>query len=146
MSKKIKKKIHEKYSKKLLKKIAGDRFISSGESVKVNYEGPVTARIDGVIHDCCAIEIESRVAKQVRGSLLDLLEHPLSKKLLILIPAHMNNPENTAKHCEDIFKKYKKKQQVTKVILLKGTGRNPRCYADKDKKKIKDALRALGCL
>jgi GMP synthase-like glutamine amidotransferase len=140
MSKKIKKHIHEKYGKKLLKEIAEDHFISRGQSVKANYEGSVSARIDGVIYDC-AIEIESRVAKQIRGALLDLLEHKFSKKLLILIPAHINNKEGTVKHCEYILNRYKKEGQNTRVVLLEGTGHNEEPVSDI--KKIKKALRAL---
>ena len=101
----MKSQIHDKYGKKLLREIVGFRFIDKGRLVEVDYGGGITSRIDGVIDDC-AIEIESRVAKQVRGALLDLLEHPYPKKLLILIPKHMNNPEATAKHCEYILNKY----------------------------------------
>jgi|Deesub1362A_J573_1020465.scaffolds.fasta_scaffold09271_2 hypothetical protein len=135
--------IHHNYGKKLLRQIVGDRFISSGDAVRVRYKG-CSASIDGVINNCCAIEIESRVAKQVRGALLDLLEHPLPKKLLILVPAHMYNPEATVEHCKYILGKYKKEGQITKVILLEGIGNNPKESVDKEK--IKDALKELGCL
>jgi len=141
---------HDNYGKELLKKVAGCQFKSKGKSVKVCYSGYVSASIDGVINNCCAIEIESRVDKQVRGALLDLLEHPLSKKLLILIPAHMRDPQATAKHCEYILGKYtknleKKGQKITtKVILLDGTGKNRKESTDKEK--IKKALMELGCL
>jgi hypothetical protein len=136
--------IHDNYGKELLRQIVGDRFISSGDAVKAYYNGRISASIDGVINNCCAIEIESRVAKQVRGALLDLLEHPLPKKLLILVPVHMYNPEATVEHCKYILGKYKKEGQITKVILLEGTGNNPKESVDKEK--IKDALKELGCL
>jgi hypothetical protein len=136
--------IHDNYGKELLRQIAGALFISSGDSVKVRYGGGVSASVDGIIDHCCAIEIESRVAKQIRGALLDLLEHPLSRKLLIIIPAHMYNPANTAKHCEYILEKYKRQGQVTRVILLRGTGNNPK--QTEDKERIRTALTDLECL
>ena len=136
--------IHDNYGKELLMEIAGNRFKSRGDFVKIYYPGGISATIDGVINDC-AIEIESRVEKQVRGALLDLLEHPLQKKHLILIPAHMYNPEATAKHCEYILEKYKKQDdQITKVILLKGTGDNPK--KEEDKEQLKRALIDLDVL
>jgi hypothetical protein len=104
----------------------------------------VSATIDGVIMDCCAVEIESRVAKQVRGALLDLLNHPLKRKLLILIPAHMYDPEATAEHCRLILERYKRSEEQIEVILLRGTGYDQR--PDEDGKLIEEALRRLGCL
>lgn len=135
--------IHDKYGKELIREIVGNRFISGGDAVKVKY-GEISASIDGVIEGCCAIEIESRVDKQIRGALLDLIEHHYPKKLLILIPAHMNDPEKTANHCEYIFKKYKKGGEILKVVLLEGTGEHPKM--EEDKEKIKKALNELGCL
>jgi len=134
--------VHENYCKGLLKEIAGDRFVDRGDQVKVDY-GSVRANIDGVIGDC-AIEIESRVNKQVRGALLDLLEHPCQKKLLILVPAHMPNPEACTKHCEYILNKYKRDDQIIKVVLLEGTGHDPK--KEEDKELIRKALIELGVL
>ena len=134
--------IHDKYVKGLLEEVARNLFVSKGPDVKVNYQGAISASIDGVIKDCCAIEVESRVAKQVRGALVDLLEHRLPKKLLILVPAHMNNPEATAQHCEYILEKYKQQGSMTKVILLKGTGNNPK---EEDKSLIEDTLKEMDC-
>jgi len=88
--------IHDKYGKDLMRAVVGDGFVDSGDAVRVLYRGGTSAAIDGVVNGCCAVEIESRVAKQVRGALVELLCHPLTKKLLVLIPEHMNNPEGTA--------------------------------------------------
>jgi hypothetical protein len=96
------------------------------------------------VKDCCAIEIESRVAKQVRGALIDLLYHPLTKKLLILIPVHMNNPEGTAEHCREILNKYITEGERADVVLLRGTGHNPK--PEEDGKLVEQALKRLGCL
>lgn len=136
--------IHNNYGKRLLKEVVGDLLIATGPDTRVNYQGDISAKIDGVIEACCAIEIESRVAKQVRGALIDLLEHQLSKKLLILIPAHMNDPEATARHCKHLLEKYKQQGSTVKVVLLKGTGDNPK--DSEDKKLIESALRELECL
>jgi len=135
--------LHDKYGKMLLEKVGGNSFVKNGPDVKVRYQGGITASIDGVINDC-AIEVESRVDKQVRGALVDLLEHHLSKKLLIIIPVYMNKPEATAKHCEYILEKYKKPKSEIKVIVLNGTGDAPE--AEKDKILIETALKELKSL
>lgn len=136
--------IHDKYGKRLIRTIAGSKFVDSGELVRVQYRGGISATIDGVIKDCCAIEIESRVAKQVRGALVDLLTHPLTKKLLMLIPAHMNDPEGTAEHCRGILDKYRENSEQIEVVLLQGTGHDPK--PDEDRELIEQALRRMGCL
>jgi hypothetical protein len=41
-----------------------------------------SARIDGTVAGMVAVEIKSRVPKQVRGALLDLIMHSFTKKLL----------------------------------------------------------------
>lgn len=136
--------IHDKYGKRLIRTIAGSKFVDSGDLVRVQYRGGVSATIDGVIKGCCAIEIESRVAKQVRGALVDLLYHPLTKKLLILIPAHMNDPEGTAAHCKEILDRYRRNVEHIEVVLLQGTGHKPK--PDEDRRLIEQALRRMGCL
>jgi hypothetical protein len=135
--------VHDRYGKKLMKAIAGATFVDSGNSVRVQYAGQVSAIIDGVLEGYCAIEIESRVSKQVRGALIDLLSHPLPNKLLILIPAHAYNPLGTAEHCAEILNRYRKPDERVEVVLLTGTGHNPRPL--EDKALIKQALKRLGC-
>jgi len=135
--------IHDRYGKRLVQAIAGGKFVDSGDLVRIQYGGGMSANIDGVVKDCCAIEIESRVAKQVRGALLDLLCHPLSKKLLVLIPVHMNDPEATAEHCKEILKRFMKKGERADVVLLRGTGDDPK--PEEDRKLIEEALKRLGC-
>jgi len=122
----------------------GNKFVDRGDLVRVGYPGGISATIDGVITGCCAIEIESRVPKQVRGALIDLLSHPLPKKLLILIPAHTYNPEGTAEHCRAILDRYRKNSDQIEVVLLQGTGHDQK--PDEDRGLIEQALRRLGCL
>jgi len=44
----------------------------------------------------------------------------------------MRNPKATAGHCKYILRKYKKKGQTIKIILLKGTGDKPQKSVDKE--------------
>lgn len=122
---------HADYGKRLLRAVAQNDFAEDREVTKVEYAGGTLAFIDGVIKDSCAVEIESRVDKQIRGALVDLLFHPFPKKLLILIPAHMNNPRKTEEQCEDILNKLKRPFDKVKVVVLQGTGDNPMDEADK---------------
>jgi hypothetical protein len=136
--------IHDKYGKSLFEKVAGCTFVDHGNSVKVQYVGGITASIDGTVNNECAVEIESRVDKQIRGAVLDLLCHPYPKKLLILLPVHMNNPEKTAIHCKWILEHFKKPHEQTEVILLEGSGDNP--HQLEDTELIQNALKKLNCL
>ena len=138
------KQVHDNYVKDMLEKIAGDQFITKRLDTKVDYEGQISAYIDGVITNCCAIEIESRTNKQIRGALIDLLNHKLPKKLLILVPANIYKPPASVPHCEFILEKYKNSKLIKiKVILLKGTGNNPN---KEDIDIIKKGLKDLDCL
>ena len=111
---------HDKYGKKLIQKATEDLAKLSGPSVEINYGCGQPARIDATYKNI-AIEIESRTSKQVRGAVLDLICHEYSNKLLVIIPAHMNNPENTAGQCLNILKRFCPEHCV-KVLILEGTG------------------------
>ena len=76
-----------------------------------------------------AVEIESRVFKQVRGAILDLMEHPYPKKLLILIPAHLVSPPVNADQCRMILEK-RCGSRNSRVVLLTGTGHLPNLETD----------------
>ncbi len=134
---------HDAYVKDLFRGILGKRFISEGPEIQVPYQG-ITARIDGVVQGCCAVEIESRVDKQIRGALMDLVFHPYAKKLLVLVYGSMNNPERTIRHCEGILETLGKAHTQHKVVLLTGDGDFPREI--EDTRLLKSALEALGCL
>lgn len=133
---------HAEYGRRLLVNAAGEHFTDDWEATLVEYRGGTSAHIDGVIGDDCAIEIESRVAKQVRGALIDLLLHRCSKKLLVLIPAWINQPEKCKEQCEDILSRLKRASDEVRVVLLRGTGDNP--MAEVDKALLKTALLDLG--
>jgi hypothetical protein len=91
-----------------------------GMPVEINYGAGQPAQIDAIVGDI-AVEIESRVSKQVRGAVLDLICHSQPKKLLVLLPVHMSNPTVTAEQCRNIMKRFCP-QESFRVIVLKGSG------------------------
>lgn len=140
---------HEEYGKKLLAELLGERWdpLASDRSVD---EAGVRADLDGVIRlrdsgpTECAVEIEARVYKQIRGAIVDLALHPAPKKLLVIIPAQpqLRDEMTTAEHCKYVW------QQLTagtrgrfQVVCLQGTG--TRRAPGADKVRLEHALRAL---
>src|SRR5438445_10145902 len=91
----------DEYGKNLVRVAAGGFFTDSGPTVCFEFgPGAGNARIDRTIAGQVAVEIESRVPKQIRGALVDLVLHPYPKKLLVLLPAYIGNPltaENQAR-------------------------------------------------
>jgi len=133
---------HAAYGRSLLVDLVGKHFTDDWRATMVEYCGGTSAHIDGVIGEDCAIEIEARVDKQVRGALVDLLLHGCSRKLLILIPAWMNQPAKSKEQCEGILHTLKRPSDEVHVVLLQGTGDNP--MPKKDKPLLKAALLELG--
>jgi hypothetical protein len=115
--------MHDSYGKVVMRNAAGGSF-SDTVGVFTPYGKRGGATIDGVVGKSIAVEIESRVPKQVRGALLDLICHPYSKKLLILLPVHMTNPVLCADQCSDILARFVERQDY-RVVLLNGTGDTP---------------------
>lgn len=136
--------VHALYGKTLIKELVGTKFLQSGKALKCQYPGGVSARIDGVIKGVCAVEIESSINKQIRGALIDLLSHELSKKLLIIIPAHMSDSQKTVEHCQGILNAFKKTGDRICVVSLQGTGENH--DKETDKAILRKALEELGIL
>ena len=131
---------HDEYGKKLFEGIRDFSIEYADCNTKYGERGR-GSRIDGVIGKKIAIEIESRVSKQIRGAILDLTLHLNPRKLLILMPVHMNNPEITKSQSIFILKKLLDRDQF-EVVLLKGTG-DKEAFIE-DKKRIRIALKALG--
>ena len=96
-------------------------------------------KLDGKIKDC-AIEIESRTPKQIRGAILDLLLSGYKKKLLIVLPLNNNN-EDKINSYEEIFYKMGCKRNNFRVILLEGHAKNRQ--EKKDEQRIREALRSM---
>jgi hypothetical protein len=111
---------HDAYGKRVMRDAFGSRF-SDILTTEVNYGSGRPARIDGTIDSHIAVEIESRVFKQIRGALLDLLCHRYPKKLLLLMPAAGQIGPTAAKQCEFIFAKFLQPGDYC-VIVLSGCG------------------------
>jgi hypothetical protein len=132
---------HDAYGKGVVRAAAGSRFVSDGPKININYGAGFGASIDGVVGETIAVEIESRVSKQVRGAVLDLICHPYPKKLLILLPVHMQNPEITRRQCNNILERFLKPSGF-RVVLLTGSG-HQQC-TETDIQLVRNALRDLG--
>jgi hypothetical protein len=120
---------HDEYGKQVLAKATEGAAKQYGPSVEIDYGAGQPARIDGTIGETIAVEIESRVSKQVRGAVLDLICHPYPKKLLVLLPVHMSNPAVTAAQCRTILGRFCA-PDFFHVIVLKGSGDNPQLEED----------------
>lgn len=123
-----------------MRQAAGSAFQEYGEVVNVPYGARGGATIDGVVGDSVAVEIESRVSKQVRGAVLDLICHPYPKKLLVLLPVHMSNPSLCSAQCENILARFIKPDQF-RVVVLSGSGAHN--AVEGDAKLIQAALSEL---
>lgn len=98
------------------------------------------AMVDGVVAGRIAVEIESRVNKQVRGALMDLVLHPLPLKLLVLVKKHGGNPTTSVNQAEAILSRFVPEGRFRVVLvesLSKGTG------IEKDVRLVADAVAQL---
>lgn len=82
---------HDRYGKAVVRSADGE-FSADADVVTVRFDSSGFTRIDGVVGTDVAVELESRVSKEVRGAILDLVLHPHPRKLLVLVPVHMGNP------------------------------------------------------
>jgi len=119
---------------------AGSAFQESGAVVSVPYGDRGGATIDGVVGDSVAVEIESRMPKQVRGAVLDLICHPYRKKLLVLLPVHMSNPALCSAQCQNILARFVKPEDF-RVVVLGGSGHG--AALEGDVKLVQSALSQL---
>lgn len=119
---------------------AGDSFRSSGDCIHIDFGAGLPARIDGTVGQSIAAEVESRVSKQVRGAVLDLICHPYPKKLLVLLPVHMSNPKITKLQCEHILLRFLS-PDAFRVVVANGSGFDPRL--DEDAALVRAALMEL---
>lgn len=132
---------HDDYGKKVLLLATNGAVDLDGSPIEVDFGAGFPARIDGAVGRKIAIEVESRTSKQVRGAVLDLICHSYPKKLLILLPVHMSNPEITAKQSEKIFGRFLP-PDAFRVLLLRGSGDAP--AMDHDIVLVAEALAQLG--
>ncbi len=131
---------HDAYGKRILKAATGGAFCGTGPALLVNYGAGPRGRIDGVIGGRIAVEVESREPKQVRSAVLDLVWHPCRKKLLVVLPVHMDDPLGTAAQCRRIFSKLLPARSF-QTVVLGGYGGAPNLRSD-----IRRVRRALGSL
>ena len=132
---------HDAYGKHVMQAAAGDAFTESGLQAAVSFGGNGQAHVDGIVGSEIVVEIESRVAKQVRGAVLDLILHIYPKKLLVLIPVHMHDVEKTAAQCRYILGRFLDRRNF-RVVVLRGTGELP--DLETDSRLVENTLRELG--
>jgi hypothetical protein len=132
---------HDAYGKAVMREAAGAAFCDWGAAVQVTYGGKGGATIDGVVGDAIAVEIESRVSKQVRGAVLDLICHERPKKLLVLLPVHMRNPTLCAEQCRHILGRFVDPKDYH-ILVLAGSGSGQALNADAEC--VRMAMRQLG--
>jgi hypothetical protein len=132
---------HDHYGKSVMRLAAGSEFQDTGADVFVRYGDCGGATVDGVVGGSIAVEIESRVSKQVRGAVLDLICHPFPKKLLVLLPVHMSNPDLCKTQCTDILGRFLSPHDF-RVVLLAGHGAHP--VGGPDAVRVQQALTELG--
>ncbi|HYA43261.1 MAG TPA: hypothetical protein VEF34_18310 [Syntrophobacteraceae bacterium] len=116
-------------------------YDSWGTSVQVDYGSGQPARIDGTVGGNIAVEVESRVSKQIRGAVLDLICHPYPKKLLVLLPVHMSDPEIAASQCRHIMSRFLEQSDFRVVVLV---GHGYRDAIKTDASRVTEALSQLG--
>lgn len=134
---------HDEYGKHVLDRAAGVYCDCSRGACRVDYGGlPHTGGfIDGTVGGTIAVEVESRVAKQIRGAVLDLICHPYPKKLLIILPVHAQNPALTAAQCTSALRRFVDAANF-RVVVLRGSGTN--WQLDDDATLVRAALVDLG--
>jgi hypothetical protein len=116
--------VHDIYGKQVLRTAFGPAFQDSGAAVRIPYGSRGGATVDGVVGTEVAVEIDSRVSKQVRGAVMDLVCHPFPKKLLVLLPVHMSSSKLCAEQCESILGRFLQPEQF-RVVVFRGTGHAP---------------------
>ena len=133
---------HDKYGKKVMTAAFGTDFDPKPKSEYITHDGRKAGsiNIDGVLFQNISVEIESRVNKQVRGAVLDLILHPGKLKLLVLIVAHGN--DYTELQAKSILSKFCVPRSW-KVVTLNGSGDRPDDFIQSDVKVLQSAADEL---
>jgi hypothetical protein len=128
----------DRFGKDLLKLAAGPLFLEDGPSVSFSFgPGAGSARIGGTGANLVAVEVESRAPKQVRGALVDLVCHPLPKKLLPILPVYAGHATTATKQAEATLGRF---SEFGSFRVVCATGANPEEIVES----IRTALRELG--
>jgi hypothetical protein len=146
---------HGEYVKHMLAELLGDRFCTWFEELRSYDMGGVKADLDGLVRSAdrsevqCAVEIEAKGFKQIRGAILDLAWHTAPKKLLIVVKAQpqlkSKNTEQVRAHCNYVWGKLLEgKANIFGLVVLEGTGSEPMERVDRNL--LESALRELQLL
>lgn len=143
---------HDDYGKELLKQLLGERWDPYASQRSV-HQGGVRADLDGVIWSRdgakveCAVEIEARVYKQIRGAIVDLALHSAPKKVLIIMRAQLQlgTREQIERHCKYVWEEIAGTRRGRFLVVpLEGMGDNP--VREKDISILTDALQRIDIL
>jgi hypothetical protein len=137
---------HDEYGKRLMGLVAGHAFVPNR---KISYGGilsddDIKPKIDGVVGETVAVEIQAGWSKAARGAILDLIcsdEYPSKLLLVIDPPAGGGYAAKIARHCGIILGRFLR-AGTFRVVLLRGNGDITR--DDDDTVLIRSALRGLG--
>jgi hypothetical protein len=129
----------DQYGKSLFRRVAGDSFSNRKEPCTIGYgTGAASSRIDGVVGDQIAVEIESGNPKRIRGAVLDLLWHPYPAKLLVIVEGMQNKVQESAQQCRVILGRDLSIERY-RVVVLDGSLRS-----ETDLPIVRNALAELG--
>lgn len=144
---------HDEYGKRLFASILDKRWVTRLDGDRSVEMAGVRADLDGIIlsEDFsrveCAVEIEAKTYKQMRGAMLDLAWHPAPRKIFVVILAQpqLGNDLKARSHCTFVWEKLTKGQNVPfELVILRGTGEYP--MDDVDRLLIVEALTKLGLI
>ena len=146
---------HDKYGKELLASVLGERWVTWLEDARFVDMAGVRAGLDGIIRSSdrskveCAVEVEAKNYKQIRGSILDLAWHPAPKKLLVVIRAQkeLKDENQVRRHCGYVWEKLASNRCGNfKLVVLKGTGAQPLPEIGRPRVTVPPCLRGRFCL
>jgi hypothetical protein len=118
---------HE-YGQQVLQAATEGRAALYGPSVEIDYGAGLPAHVFATVGNI-VIDIESKVEKQLRGAVLDLLFHSYPKKLLILVTDQTTIREVAAEQCRHIMRRFIPESSF-RVLVLKGSSSSARLSDD----------------
>jgi hypothetical protein len=141
---------HDEYGKRLFASILGKRWVTRLDDDRSVVMAGVRADLDGIIlsEDLarveCAVEIEAKTYKQMRGAILDLSWHPAPRKMFVVILAQpqLGNDLKARSHCTFVWQKLTDGENTPfELVVLRGTGAYP--MEENDRSLLVDALKRL---
>ena len=120
---------YEDYARDVLRQTFGERFDTSDVVFSFGPDAG-TGEVDGIIDGTIAVEIGVGSPKQVRASVLDLILHPLSGKLLVLVDTPDHATGRSVRQAGAILAQANKRGVV---VRLAGTPSTPMLKVDQTK-------------